>query len=195
VEPLAVVEIRINPRQGMQPTEIAEKIKQEFPEQVIDVVEFRDQVSVIIKRDMIFNVCKYLHDDATLSLNHLNDLCGVDYLNKKEVRFEVVYNLYSIRYHHKIRLRAEVPENDPTIQSVTPIWAGADWHERECFDMFGITFNGHPDMRRILMPEDWEGYPLRKDYPLKGPDPEHEWRGLTEVIERSKELKEFEWEG
>jgi len=179
----------------MQPTEIAEKIKQEFPDQVIDIVEFRDQVSVIIKRDRLFNVCKYLHDDATLSLDHLRDLCGVDYLNKKEVRFEVVYNLYSIRHHHMIRLRAEVPENDPKIQSVTQIWAGADWHERECFDMFGITFNGHPDMRRILMPEDWEGYPLRKDYPLNGPDPEHEWRGLTEVIERSKELREFEWEG
>jgi NADH-quinone oxidoreductase subunit C len=195
VESLAVVEIRINPKQGMQPTEIAEKIKQEFPDQVIDIVEFRDQVSVIIKRDRLFNVCKYLHDDATLSLDHLKDLCGVDYLNKKDVRFEVVYNLYSIRHHHMIRLRAEVPENDPTIQSVTPIWAGANWHERECFDLFGITFNGHPDMRRILMPEDWEGFPLRKDYPLKGPDPEHEWHGLTEMIERSKELREFEWEG
>ncbi len=192
---MAVVEIRINPKQGIQPTEIAEKIKQEFPDQVIDVAEFRDQCSVIIKRDRLFNVCKYLHDDATLSLDHLKDLCGVDYLNKKDVRFEVVYNLYSIRHHHMIRLRAEVPENDPTIQSVTPIWAGANWHERECFDMFGITFIGHPDMRRILMPEDWEGYPLRKDYPLKGPDPEHEWHGLTEVIERSKELREFEWEG
>ena len=192
---MAVVEVRIQPKQGIQPTEIAEKIKQEFPEQVIDVVEFRDQVSVIIKRDRILQVCRYLHDDAALSFDHLKDLCGVDYLNKKEVRFEVVYNLYSIRHHHMIRLRAEVPENDPTIESVTPIWAGANWHERECFDMFGIRFKGHPDMRRILMPEDWEGYPLRKDYPLKGPAPEQEWSGLTEVIERSKELREFEWEG
>jgi NADH-quinone oxidoreductase subunit C len=195
VESLAVVEVRIQPKQGMQPAEIAEKIKQEFPDQVIEVAEFRDQVSVIIKRDRIFNVCKYLHDDALLSFDHLKDLCGVDYLNKKEVRFEVVYTLYSIRHHHMIRLRAEVPEKDPTIQSVTPIWAGANWHERECFDMFGITFKGHPDMRRILMPEDWEGHPLRKDYPLKGPDFEHDWKGFTEVVERSKELSEFEWEG
>jgi len=195
VESLAIVEVRIGLKQGMPPTEIAEKIKQEFPDQVIEVAEFRDQVSVILKKDRIFNVCKYLHDDSMLSLDHLKDLCGVDYLNKKDVRFEVVYTLYSIRHHHMIRLRAEVPENDLMIQSVTPIWAGANWHERECFDMFGITFKGHPDMRRILLPEDWEGYPLRKDYPLKGPDFENDWKGFTEVIERSKELSEFEWEG
>jgi len=192
---LAVVEIRISPKKGMQPTEIAEKIKGEFPDQVIEVVEFSDQVSVIVKRDRIFNICRYLHDDADLSFDHLKDLCGVDYLNKKEIRFEVVYNLYSIRHHHMIRLRAEVPEDNPTIQSVTSIWAGANWHERECFDMFGIVFKGNPDLRRILLPEDWEGNPLRKDYPLKGPELENDWRGFTEVIERSKELREFEWEG
>ena len=192
---MAVAEIRISPKKGMQPTEIAEKIKGEFPDQVIEVVEFSDQVSVIVKRDRIFNICRYLHDDADLSFDHLKDLCGVDYLNKKEIRFEVVYNLYSIRHHHMIRLRAEVPEDNPTIQSVTSIWAGANWHERECFDMFGIVFKGNPDLRRILLPEDWEGNPLRKDYPLKGPELENDWRGFTEVIERSKELREFEWEG
>ncbi len=192
---MAIAEIRINPKQGMQPTEIAEKIKGEFPDQVIEVVEFSDQVSVIVKKDRIFNICRYLHDDADLSFDHLKDLCGVDYLNKKEVRFEVVYNLYSIRHHHMIRLRAEVPEDDPTIQSVTPIWAGANWHERECFDMFGVTFKGHPDMRRILLPEDWEGNPLRKDYPLKGPELENDWKGFTQMVERSKELREFDWAG
>ena len=192
---MAIVEVRIQSQKGIPPTEIAEKIKQEFPDQVIEVVEFRDQVSVIIKRDRNFQVCKYLHDDALMSFDHLKDLCGVDYLNKKEVRFEVVYNLYSTRHHHMIRLRAEVPENDPTIQSVTSIWAGANCHEREGYDMFGIQFNGHPDMKRILLPEDWEGYPLRKDYPLKGPDFENDWKGFTEVVERSKELSEYDWVG
>ncbi|MBM4136454.1 MAG: NADH-quinone oxidoreductase subunit C [Nitrospira sp.] len=179
----------------MNPKDIAEKIKEKFPDQVVDVTEFRDQVSVIVKKDRIVTICKYLHDDPLLSLDHLQDLTAADYLKKKEVRFEVVYNLYSIKYRHKIRIRAQVPENDTKISSVVPIWAGANWHERECFDMFGIIFTGHPDLRRILMPEDWEGYPLRKDYPLKGPEPENDWPGFTEVLKRSKELREFEWEG
>ena len=193
---MAVTELRITifPA-GLNPKDIAEKVKENFPEQVVDVAEFRDQVSVIVKRDQIVPILKYLHDDPLLSLDHLQDLTAVDYLKKKEVRFEVVYNLYSTKYRHQIRIRAEVPEDSPFISSVVPIWAGANWHERECYDMFGITFNGHPDLRRILMPEDWEGYPLRKDYPLKGPDLENDWIGFREVLERSKELREFEWEG
>jgi len=193
---MAVTEVRISLHAaGIAPKEIAEKIKEKFPDQVVDVAEFRDQVSVIVKRDQIVAMLRYLHDDPLLSFDHLQDLTAVDYLNKKDVRFEVVYNLYSIRFRHNIRIRAQVPDNDPKISSVVPIWAGANWHERECFDMFGIVFSGHPDLRRILMPEDWEGYPLRKDYPLKGFEFEKDWPGFTEVIKRSKELREFEWEG
>ena len=193
---MAVTEVRISIHPaGLNPKDIAEKIKEQFPDQVIEVAEFRDQVSVIVKRDQTVPILKYLHDDPLLSLDHLQDLTAVDYLNKKDIRFEVVYNLYSIKYRHKIRIRAQVPDNDPKINSVVPIWAGANWHERECFDMFGIVFTRHPDLRRILMPEDWEGHPLRKDYPLKGPAPENEWPGFVEVLKRSKELREFEWEG
>jgi len=193
---MAVTEVRISLHAaGIAPKEIAEKIKEKFPDQVVDVAEFRDQVSVIVKRDQIVAMLRYLHDDPLLSYDHLQDLTAVDYLNKKDVRFEVVYTLYSIRFRHNIRIRAQVPDNDPKISSVVPIWAGANWHERECFDMFGIVFAGHPDLRRILMPEDWEGHPLRKDYPLKGPEFEQDWPGFTDVIKRSKELREFEWEG
>jgi NADH-quinone oxidoreductase subunit C len=193
---MAVTEVRITifPA-GLAPKDIAEKVKENFPEQVVEVTEFKGQVSVIVKRDQIVPILKYLHDDPLLSLDHLQDLTAVDYLKKKVVRFEVVYNLYSIKYRHQIRIRAQVPDNNPSISSVVPIWAGANWHERECYDMFGITFSGHPDLRRILMPEDWEGYPLRKDYPLKGPELENDWIGFREVLQRSKELKEFEWEG
>ncbi|MEW6068064.1 MAG: NADH-quinone oxidoreductase subunit C [Nitrospirota bacterium] len=175
------------------PAQIAEKIKEKFPEDVVEITNFRDQGSVIVKKDRIVNICRYLHDEADLRFDLLKDLCGVDYKGKKEPRFEVVYTLYSIRHRHMIRLRAQVHENDPKINSVTPVWIGADWHERECFDMFGIIFSGHPDLRRILLPEDWEGYPLRKDYPLAGP--EKEWQGFVEVLEKAKELKEFDWEG
>lgn len=180
---------------GIDSKEIAEKIKEKFPEEVVDVTESRDQVSVIIKKGRVVDICRYLHDDPNLMLNHLQDLTAVDWRGKKEPRFEVVYNLYSIRYRHRIRLKAQVSEEESSINSVVPIWAGANWHERECYDMFGIVFKGHPDLRRILLPEDWEGYPLRKDYPLKGPDLEHDWHGFVEVIEKAKKFKEFEWEG
>jgi len=193
---MAVTEVRMTLQPaGLAPNDIAEKIKEKFADQVVEVVEFRDQVSVIVKRDQILSILKFLHDDPLLSLDHLQDLTAVDYSKKKEIRFEVVYNLYSIRHRHKIRIRAQVPENDTKIDSVVPIWSGANWHERECYDMFGITFTGHPDLRRILMPEDWEGFPLRKDYPLKGPEFDKDWPGFTDVVKRSKELREFEWEG
>jgi len=179
--------------------QIAVRLKDEFQEDVLSIREYRGQVSVIIKKDNVFNICKFLHDEPDMSFDYLVDLCGVDNLRHPErkadtPRFEVVYHLYSHKYKYFLRLKALVPEEDCTIDSVVPIWAGANWHERECLDMFGIVFKGHPDPRRILMPEDWEGYPLRKDYPTKGPAPESEWKGFKEVLDTAKRNKEFEWE-
>jgi NADH-quinone oxidoreductase subunit C len=175
----------------MEAVEIADKLKERFPEEVVDIKEFRGQVSVTMKKGRIFEICKYLHDEPELSFDYLADLCGADYLGKKEKRFEVVYHLYSIKHRRGIRLKAEVGEDDLTIDSVVPIWAGVNWHERECYDMYGIVFKGHPDHRRILMPEDWEGHPLRKDYPVQGPD--KEWPGFIDVLDRAKRYREFEW--
>ncbi len=177
----------------MEPLAITEKIKEMFPEEVLDVREFRGQVSVTLKKNRIRDISRYLHDDPELYFDYLVDVCGVDYLGRKEKRFEVVYHLFSIKHRHAIRLKAEVSGDNPAIDSVTPVWIGANWHEREVFDLYGIKFNGHPDLRRILMPEDWEGYPLRKDYPLKGPA--KEWSGFEDVLERSKRFKDFEWHG
>lgn len=179
----------------MEPIQIAEKLKEKFPEEVVSITEFRGQVSAVVKKDRLLDICRYLHDDPECNMDYLRDLTAVDYpMRKGQPRFEVVYHLYSINHRHMLRLKALVPENDCSIDSVMPVWIGANWHERECFDMFGITFNGHPDLRRILMPEDWQGHPLRKDYPLKGPGPEEEWQGLREILEKAKEFKEFEWE-
>lgn len=177
----------------MEALQIAEKIKEKFPEETLDIREFRGQVSITLKKDRVREICRYLHDDPDLSFDYLVDVCGVDYLGKKEVRFEVVYHLYSMKHRHALRIKAEVQEGNPSIDSVMPVWVGANWHERECYDMLGITFNGHPDLRRILLPEDWEGYPLRKDYPLKGP--EKEWPGFLEVLDKAKRFREFEWHG
>ncbi|GAB4534673.1 MAG: NADH-quinone oxidoreductase subunit C [Thermodesulfovibrionia bacterium] len=164
----------------MSPVEIADRLKERFAQEVLDVTEFRGQVSVTIKRERVREICRYLHDESGIEMDYLSDLCGVDYLGKRRVRFEVVYNLYSLKHRHRIRLKALVPEDDPSIDTVTDIWRGANWHERETYDMFGIVFNGHPDLRRILLPEDWEGFPLRKDYPVTGPDG-WEWKGYEEV--------------
>ena len=177
----------------MEPLEIAERIREVFPEEVLAVSEFRGQVSVTLRKTRIRDVSRYLHDDPDLYFDYLIDVCGVDYLGKKEKRFEVVYHLYSIKHRRMIRLKAEVGEEDLAIDSVTSVWIGANWHERETFDLYGIKFSGHPDLRRILMPEDWEGHPLRKDYPLKGPATE--WRGFEAVLERSRRFREYEWHG
>lgn len=174
----------------MGPLEVAEKLKESFPDEVLDVAEFRDQVQVKVRKDRIAEICRFLHDEPDLSFDFPSSLCGVDHMGR-DPRFEVVYNLYSTTHRHRILVKAQVPEADPNIDSVTSVWVGVDWHERETYDMFGIAFNGHPDLRRILMPEDWEGHPLRKDYPLKGP--EKEWKGYEEVKAKLVEFKEFHW--
>jgi len=177
----------------MEPLNIAEKLKEVFPEEVLAVSEFRGQVSVTLRKNRIRDIARYLHDDPDLYFDYLIDVCGVDYLGKKEKRFEVVYHLFSIKHRHALRLKAEVSESNPAIDSVTPVWVGANWHERETFDLYGIKFNGHPDLRRILLPEDWEGHPLRKDYPVQGPA--KEWSGFEGVLERARRFKDYEWHG
>lgn len=165
----------------MEPLEIAESIKEKFPDSVREVSHFRGQVSVTVNREKVFEICLFLKEDISIDMNYLSDLCGVDY-NRKEFRFEVVYNLYSLKYNHRIRIKALVPEADPSIDSVVSIWRGANFHERETYDMFGIIFTGHPNLRRILLPEEWEGFPLRKDYPLQGKK-DWEYRGFKEAKE------------
>lgn len=177
----------------MEALQVAEKIKERFPEEVLDVKEFRGQVSVTLKKERILDICRFLHDDPDLFFDYLVDVCGADYLGKNEKRFEVVYHLYSIKHRHALRLKAEVAGDTPSIDSVMPVWIGANWHEREAYDMYGIVFNGHPDLRRVLLPEDWEGYPLRKDYPLQGP--EKEWSGFLDILDKAKRYREFEWHG
>jgi NADH-quinone oxidoreductase subunit C len=172
--------------------EIARRLQERFSEEVLDICDFQGQIGVIVKRDKIVEMLRSLRDGSDLRMDHLMDLCGVDNKNRPEAdlqRFEVVYNLYSIPLRHSIRIRAQVPENDPCIDTITTLWKGADWHERECFDLMGISFTGHPDLRRILLPDDWQGHPLRKEYPLKGRE---EWSGLVELQRKAVELHQFD---
>ena len=146
---------------------VVERLRAAAAGAIQNTSEFRGVLSVYVDRRAIVDVARFLRDDPELSYNFLENLCGVDYLGRNP-RFEVVYHLLSHKNRHRIALKVGVPENDPSVQTLTPLWATANWQEREAFDMFGITFTGHPGLERILMPADWEGYPQRKDVPLGG---------------------------
>jgi len=146
------------------------KLKEKFAASVIDVTEFRGEVTVTVKKDDILPVLLCLKQACRYNL--LTDLTAVDYLGKKDERYMVVYHLYSIPSKDRIRIKAAVSEADCRIQSATQVWLTANWLEREVYDLFGITFENHPNLSRILMTPEWEGHPLRKDYPLQGPDRE-----------------------
>jgi NADH-quinone oxidoreductase subunit C len=155
----------------MDPLQIAKMIEEKFAGQVVGTTMHAGQVGVSLKKDRIRDVCRYLRDEPLIRMDLLADLTAVDYSTypgDSGPRFEVVYNMISTTHRHRIRLKVRVPEEDPRIDSVSSIWQTANWHERETFDLMGIKFDGHPDLRRILLPEDWEGHPLRKEYPLKG---------------------------
>ena len=153
----------------MHPEIIVEQIKERFPENVLDYGTAIGQTWAIIKRDNIDKICRFLKEDPDVKMDYLIDVTAVDWMPKTP-RFEVVYHLHSMKHGHRLRLKVPVEEDAAVVPSVAGVWKTACWHERETWDLFGIKFDGNPDMRRILMPDDWEGHPLRKDYPLEGPE-------------------------
>lgn len=163
---------------------IGKKLKEKFPDAVTGVKTFRGELTVSINKDYIGKVAEFLCNDGESDFNYLSDLCGVDKSRLDNSNaFEVVYHLYSLKHNHRVRLKVEIPASNPSIGTVTNVWKTADWHEREAYDMFGIIFEGHPNLERILTPEGFEGYPLRKDYPLKGRQPQ----SLREVYRKGEE--------
>ena len=146
---------------------IPERLQAQFPSSIRGSEEFRGDLTVTVRRADIVAVAEFLRDDPELSFEMLIDLHGVDRFRDAE-RFEVNYTLYSLAHKKYLRLKVLADEANPVVPSVTGIWSGANWHERETFDMFGIKFSGHPDLRRLYMPEDFEYHPLRKDFPLTG---------------------------
>lgn len=144
-----------------------EKLNKQFGNGILESNEFRGELAVVIPPEKIVEVCRFLKEDPDLRFEMLADLFGLDMYSPVK-RFGVVYNLYSLKNHHRIRIKTFVEESHPHVQTVTGVWSTANWHERETFDMFGIVFDGHPDLRRIYMPDEFEHYPLRKDFPLMG---------------------------
>ncbi|MBI4597052.1 MAG: NADH-quinone oxidoreductase subunit C [Candidatus Omnitrophica bacterium] len=185
---------------------LAEAIRQRFPQHVIAARIFRGQQTVVLKREGLLDVARYLRDDAAQYFDMLMDLSCVDYLkfgtaqhsaptlvtpsplpyymtprpvtetwergvSNDDYRFDLVYHFYSTAHNHRLRVRVPVAMAHTTVPSLTGVWASADWYEREVWDMFGIRFTGHPNLRRILMYEEFTGHPLRKDYPVRRRQP------------------------
>jgi len=140
-------------------------VKDLFGERIVDSHAHRGDATVVVQREEALEVLKTLRDRAPFSFNLLADLTAVDYLGKTP-RFEVVYHLYSLPQNHRLRVKVRLGEEDAWMHSLVPLWKSANWMEREAWDMFGIKFVGHPDLRRILMYEEFVGHPLRKDYPV-----------------------------
>jgi NADH-quinone oxidoreductase subunit C len=146
---------------------VVELLKAAFPDVPLGTSEFRGELTIVVPKEKIVSVCQFLRDTPELNYDLLADLCGIDMFTPAQ-RFGVIYNVYSLSTKHRIRLKTFTEEDDPHVPTVSTVWPTANWHEREAFDMFGIIFDGHPDLRRMYMPDEFEHYPLRKDFPLMG---------------------------
>src|SRR5829696_2164539 len=140
------------------------KLKAQFGEAIGEAVEFIGQLSITVYRARIVEICDFLRLDEEIGFDYLSDLTCVHYPDRKDAPFEIVYNLFSIPSNERVRLKVRTSEA-LGVDSVTGVWPAANWLEREVFDLFGIRFGNHPDLRRLLLPPDWDGYPLRKDFP------------------------------
>ena len=135
---------------------------------VVQSVKYdREELTIWVEKDAIREACAILRDAREYPFNYLSDLTCLD-LYPSEPRFEVVYHLLSISMKERVRLKTRLDGSSPALESVTSVWPSANFYEREVFDLFGVRFTGHPNLKRIMMPDDWEGYPLRKDYPVEG---------------------------
>ena len=152
----------------MEPNQIIEQIKKSLPGSIEEQIEYRNEFQVYVKKDFFTELMQLLRKDKTLSYDLLLDVAGIDRL-PDEPRFELVYVLFSLEYNRRLIVKLKVDVSD-TVPSVTGIWKSANWPEREVFDLLGIKFSGHPDLRRILTWDNFEGHPLRKDFPLRGKD-------------------------
>jgi NADH-quinone oxidoreductase subunit C len=171
--------------EGPKPTDasghpLVKKLKAKFGESIGEASEFIGQLSVNVDGQRIVEICNFLKADRETSFNYLSDLTCVHYPERRDAPFEVVYNLFSIGANERVRLKVRTKDG---VESVTSVWPAANWLEREVFDLFGISFKNHPDLRRLLLPPDWEGYPLRKDFPLEFIENEWTAKHLPEMTE------------
>ena len=160
---------------------LATDIKSHFQDKILKMNDHRGDLTLLIDRADIQSVCTDVKNVDKFQFNQMIDLTAVDYLyHNRDVRFQMVYHLFSLSLLHRIRIKCDVPVDDATIDSIHDIWDAANWYERECYDMYGINFKNHPDQRRIIMYDEFEGHPLRKDYPITMEQPRVELRDIPE---------------
>jgi NADH-quinone oxidoreductase subunit C len=164
----------------VRPAELAERVRALHP----DVALARGEVTVFLDRGELVESLGRLREDPALSLDFLSSVTATDWPGR-DPRFWLTYELYSLAHHHRLRVKVGLAESDARVPSVTPLFPTADWHERETFDFYGIEFSGHPDLRRILLPEGWEGWPLRKDEELGGVNTRYEGAFIPPVDRRT----------
>lgn len=171
-----LVRTKVNPGSTERPygsyfDDVADELERAFPsfnDAIERVVVDRGELTIFVKKDHLFATAKALRDTETLRFEMCLSVSGVHYPDEKDRELHVVYHLLSMTYNRRIRIEVALPDSQPHVQSLVEVWGGTNWHERETWDMFGIVFDGHPALTRILMPDDWQGHPQRKDYPLGG---------------------------
>ena len=168
-----------------------EAVKKAYPQAVEDVVEYAGETTLVLNPDYLPAVARYVRDTAGLVYNFLSDISAVDYYPdfNRPGRFGVSYHVLSMLYKRRLRLKVYLPEDEPVVETVTSVWPGANWPEREVMDMMGVDFKGHPDKRRILMPDDWNGHPHRRDYPLGYETPMFSFN-VEEIMKHKPSAKE-----
>lgn len=155
----------------LPPLELVTTLQRDNEGWVSEIIEAQGELTLIVPRDQIAAICSHLKTAPGFEFDMLADISGADRGIEEEPRFEVNYHLFSTKRFHRVRLKVLLAQEDVHVPSVTGVWRTANWHERETFDLFGVVFDGHPDLRRILLPDDWQGHALRKDFPLRGYEP------------------------
>jgi len=182
--------------------QLSERVREHFADGFVKAVEWRGDLAITVTREKLHEVAQFLHDDPAMDFDYIVHVSSVDWPDDEE-RFEVVYEFYSIRKRHRIRLKTRVPESDCVVDSLTDLWKGADFMEREVYDMYGVLFEGNADLRRILTDYGFEGFPQRKDFPLTGYvelrySEEHK-RVIYEPVKLAQDFRSFDfmspWEG
>jgi NADH-quinone oxidoreductase subunit C len=146
---------------------IPQKLKENFPAVEFEITDYKDELTLKFDKKFVVEVCSFLKSDNELDFRTSTDITAIDWATRKN-RFTVVYNIFSMKNNFRLRLKADVDESDCSIDTVSSVWKSANWQERETYDMYGIKFNNHSDLRRMYMPEEFEYHPLRKDFPLMG---------------------------
>ncbi len=160
---------------------VLDRLRRKFGDAILETHNQHGDETAVVERDRLTEIAEFLRDDRELQFDTPIDCTAVDWLGKREPRFDVIYHFYSVRRRHRVRIKVQVPQEDPSCASLTPLWAGFNWFERECWDLYGIRFVGHPNLKRVLLYEEFVGHPLRKDYPIDKRQPLVEMRNVREV--------------